>query len=458
MLITRRDKHNVNELLEKILVREKSISASSKEIVDVASTLSSFDVGMTHISKHLMGFAGEMSLLSDSNLAIVEEATASMTQVNNSIDVTTNVLQDLADKSKELSDKNTENSVLLSDVNNLKEDVVDNTKTMSVKIEQLFNLTNEVGKIVGSVQSIANQTNLLALNAAIEAARAGVHGKGFSVVAEEVRKLADDTKQNLNGMQQLVNDIVKAVGDGKDSMDRTMTSTINMSEKIDVVSETINDNIVMLNNVITNVDNINETMHSIRLSAEEVNQAMESSSKDAQRLSMLSQDIHNETTESVNMSKNISKIDDELSSILKTIFTNLETSDDFISNNELIGFLDKAKLAHSTWIKTLTEIVNKENVLPLQTNPQKCAFGHFYYILNITHPLIAGEWKQIEGIHSKFHLNGDKVIQAIEQKKNAEARSILIETTTLSEQLIKLLSSIEVKINKLTNEGKKVFE
>ena len=117
---------------------------------------------MTHISKHLMGFAGEMSLLSDSNLAIVEEATASMTQVNNSIDVTTNVLQDLADKSKELSDKNTENSVLLSDVNNLKEDVVDNTKTMSVKIEQLFNLTNEVGKIVGSVQSIANQTNLLA--------------------------------------------------------------------------------------------------------------------------------------------------------------------------------------------------------------------------------------------------------------------------------------------------------
>ena len=71
--------------------------------------------------------------------------------------------------------------------------------------------TKEATDIIHLIGSIATQTNLLALNAAIEAARAGDAGKGFSVVASEIRKLADDVKNAVNSVDSIINDITEAI-------------------------------------------------------------------------------------------------------------------------------------------------------------------------------------------------------------------------------------------------------
>lgn len=445
------------EHFQKLLDNEKLMSESTKQTLNIVSSLSSFDVGMTHISNQLIGFAEEMGELSESNLAIVEQTTASMNQVNESIDVTSETLDNLSRESQLLAKKNDESMDLLKEVQYLKDNVVQDTEIMNQKIQQLVSLTNEIGKIVDSVQAIAEQTNLLALNAAIEAARAGEHGRGFSVVAHEIRNLADDTKEKLNGMRQFVNHIHDATKDSRNSLDRTISSTVQMNEKIESVYETVDKNVTMLNTVVQNVDIVNESMDGIQIAANEINQAMESSSADAERLSQMTNNIHADATQSVEFAKQIAQIDDQLSAIVSHMFKGLKGGTNALTNEELLKIIDSAKDAHKSWIEVLYKIVNESHIYPLQTNSRKCAFGHFYHSIQIDHPVIAEDWKQIDKIHHEFHSIGDYVIDSIKKHDKETAKELYNEAKALSKQMLELLDNISKKVKQLIEHDISIF-
>lgn len=447
----------VLENFEKLLKNEAKMSYSAKEILGIVSSLSSFDVGMQHISYELMDFAKEISTLSESSLAIVEETTASMHEVNGSIYTTSQTLSHLAEKSEELAKKNDKSVDLLNEMQVLKENVVQDTETMSDKIQQLVKLAIEVKKIVESVQSIAEQTNLLALNAAIEAARAGEHGRGFAVVADEVRKLADDTQRNLVGMKNFVNSIQAASQEGKESLNRTMVSTGQMSEKIELVSQTVGRNVDMLKTVISDVDEVHHSMEGISLAAGEINRAMEASSADAEKLTFMTQNIHHEASQSVDFAKQISKIDDRLSELVGDMLEGLKGGKHAVSNNELLDVIKNAKDSHQKWVEGLNKIVSEMRIYPLQTNSKKCAFGHFYHAIKIDNPEIAEDWGKIDAIHHEFHHKGDMVMDAVKHSDEGAARRNYEEAAGLSRQILGALDSVESKIEQLTQRGISIF-
>ena len=250
--------------IDKALQYQRMAVREAKEIMSISSKISGFDVDMSHMANYLADFTGKLADLSQSNLSVVEETTSTMTQVMENVGYTSSRLKKLSEESATLTEKNNDGRRLLQEVEELKEGVVKDTTQMNEEILSLVGLVQEIEGIVDSVQGIASQTNLLALNASIEAARAGEQGKGFAVVATEVGKLAENTQQELNAMRDFVTKIYEASKIGQESTERTVSSTREMSGKIDAVFSTVGDNINMLQKVAEDVSAINDYMQMIQ--------------------------------------------------------------------------------------------------------------------------------------------------------------------------------------------------
>ena len=443
---------------DKLLASEKKMSASSKRMVSIISSLSEFDVKMTHSAYKLIDFAQNMSALSESNLAIVEEITASMNDVNETIGHTSATMNQLSESSNNLIRKNDESMIQLTEVNTLKENVVKDTTTMSEQIAQLVDMAAKVSEIVNGVEAIAEQTNLLALNASIEAARAGEFGRGFAVVANEIRKLADSTKTNLDDMRVFVNNIHQAANGSRESLNNTMQSTSNMNAKLDIISGTIKENVFMLKDTIKDVDKISDSMLDINEAAKQVNQAMNLSAQDAEKLHSMTQVIHADATESGVNAKQISQIDEELSEIIRDMISSLNGGINAITNDELTKNLMKAKEAHGNWMKNLKRIVDEMKTYPIQTNSKRCAFGHFYHAINITHPDIAKEWAAIDGVHQELHNMGIKVIDAVNRNNLAQANDLYLQAKKLSEEIFVHIDNTIKAIERNSNLGVEILQ
>ena len=110
---------------------------------------------------------------------------------------------------------------------------------LAQKLEQMSTDAEQVKQILTVISDIADQTNLLALNAAIEAARAGEHGRGFAVVADEVRKLAERTQNSLTEINATINVIVQSIADSSEQMGHNAKNIRRLADVSTGVEETI---------------------------------------------------------------------------------------------------------------------------------------------------------------------------------------------------------------------------
>jgi methyl-accepting chemotaxis protein len=443
---------------DKLLSSEQRMSISSKKMLGIIPTLSQFDINMTHSSSELMAFAQEMSVLSESNLAIVEEITASMNDVNSTIDDTSNTMDHLAVSSKKLIQKNDESMTQLNEINTLKEEVIKDTAVMREQIEHLAKMAAKVSEIVNGVEAIAAETNLLALNASIEAARAGEFGRGFAVVANEIRKLADNTKMNLDEMKVFVNNIQQAASGSRESLNNTLQSTQDMNEKIDHISATIQENVTMLKDTVKDVDDVSASMKNIKESAKQVNQAMNLSAQDAEKLHNMTQGIHDDALQSAQSAKQLSRIDEELSGIMRDMILALNGGLHAISNEELIGHLIKAKEAHGVWMKNLKRIVDEMKEYPIQTNSKRCAFGHFYHGIRISDADISKDWLAIDEIHHNLHSMGIKVIEAVKGQNPAQANQLYLQAEAMSKSIFGYIDATVKGIEEKSKRGIEILK
>jgi methyl-accepting chemotaxis protein len=219
------------------IFRERLITGSVKQVIGLITTSSS-EIATT-VEQQERTISQQASSINETSTTIDELGAASMQSAEQAEASVMGARQVL-----ELSENGTRAVALTLDgISNLK----DNVRAIAEQIMHLSEQTGQISNISGLVADIANQTNMLALNAAVEAARAGEQGKGFSVVASEIRKLADESKKSAEKINTLVTDLQAAMSstvmvtdEGTKKTEQSIKLAKEMSETFAGVTEAVN--------------------------------------------------------------------------------------------------------------------------------------------------------------------------------------------------------------------------
>ncbi len=148
------------------------------------------------------------------------------------------------------------------------------TASIASKHEAISEKTNNIGTIVTTITKVADQTNLLSLNAAIEAEKAGEYGLGFSVVAREIRRLADQTAVATLNIERMVKEMQSAVSSGVMEVDKFVQQVRQGVEDVQRISGQLVSVIGEVQALIPQFQDVNHAMESQSVGAEEINKAM----------------------------------------------------------------------------------------------------------------------------------------------------------------------------------------
>jgi methyl-accepting chemotaxis protein len=148
------------------------------------------------------------------------------------------------------------------------EGITDSTRVIELMIKDINVQMAEIGKIVQLISDISNQTNLLALNAAIEAARAGDAGRGFAVVASEVKALAQDSRRSAENITDMISSL-------QEKAKKADQATNNASIVVQQGKVAVDENLSMLEKILTSVGDINQNSLEVASFAEEQTAAVQ---------------------------------------------------------------------------------------------------------------------------------------------------------------------------------------
>ncbi|WP_299018430.1 methyl-accepting chemotaxis protein [uncultured Photobacterium sp.] len=263
------------------IVSDDELGDIGKSVNKFITYLQSMILDISQASSHITDGIQELNQQSERNnqalanhASETDQVVTAITEMSSTADTVAQSATDTATNTQKANDEAMTSKTIVEEASNSVMALVDEVSVASTSINTMNENTQQIVSVLGVIGEIAEQTNLLALNAAIEAARAGEQGRGFAVVADEVRSLAARTQTSTAEINEILTKLREDASSAVAAMDVTKSSCENTAENTAKVSESLDamtNSIVEINDLSLQIATASEEQSSV---TEEVNRNM----------------------------------------------------------------------------------------------------------------------------------------------------------------------------------------
>jgi len=304
------------------------INEISNTSLQVAATSEELSASSEEMSKSVEQVAGSLQQLAngaDTQKVKTLEADQSFSTISNEITQIAEHIESVNEMSHQTSSVAENGNEVINKTINQMSKIQAQSELTGNMMDTLGEKSNEIGKIVTLITSVSEQTNLLALNAAIEAARAGEHGKGFAVVADEVRKLAEQSGEAANQVSQLIIGIQEDI---KQSVIAMNEGRLSVEEGIQLVNDagsSFQQIVREVSKVTGHINEVSTTVHGISAEADSVVDLIDDTTKIAEESADYSQSIAAVVVEQNASMEEIASVSEELAKMAEKLQGTIRT-------------------------------------------------------------------------------------------------------------------------------------